>query len=65
MNGTNDTNSVVHGSGTASDPYTFNFHTYAQSVGSRSPWEFRGEGFLLGLIVAAVVAYLGRKRKAN
>ena len=51
----NETNIVTNGSGTPSDPYTFNFHTTAQSVGPCSPWAFRAEGFLLGLMVAAIV----------
>jgi len=32
MNGTNDTNMTITGSGTAGDPYVYNFHTSAPSV---------------------------------
>jgi hypothetical protein len=31
MNGTNDTNAIVSGSGTAADPYTYNFHTTSET----------------------------------
>ena len=61
----NDTNTIVQGSGTASDPYTYNFHDTAQSYGA--PWMFYvvaiialcsavAFGFLLGF-------FLGKRRK--
>ncbi len=61
----NDTNTNVQGSGTASDPYTYNFHETAQSYGA--PWMFYvvaiivlgfavAFGFLLGF-------YFGKRRK--
>jgi hypothetical protein len=32
MSGTNNTNVIVHGSGTAADPTVYDFHVTAQSV---------------------------------
>ncbi|HEV7924370.1 MAG TPA: hypothetical protein VGR14_03385 [Verrucomicrobiae bacterium] len=32
MNGTNDTNAIVTGSGTASDPYIFNIHATSETA---------------------------------
>jgi ABC-type multidrug transport system permease subunit len=70
MNGTNNTNVVVTGSGTASDPITYNFHTNAQSYGhDGTSWMFyivviivlgfpAAVGFLLGF-------YFGKSRKKS
>jgi hypothetical protein len=64
----NDTNIIVHGSGTASDPRTFEFHTTAQSYGT--PWMF----YLVVIIVLGLAAaagfllgfYFGKgRRKSN
>jgi hypothetical protein len=53
MSGTNDTNMTVSGSGTASDPYTYNFHETAQSYGA--PWMF----FIVAIIVLGLAASIG------
>ena len=67
MKGTNDTNGAISGTGTASDPYTYNFHEDGTSQGA--PWIFWSlvmmvfcgvaiVGFLLGL-------YFRNKRKRS
>jgi ABC-type multidrug transport system permease subunit len=56
---------TVSGSGTASDPYTYNFHTNAQSYGM--PWMF----YIMVIIVLGLAAtggfllgfYFGKRRK--
>jgi hypothetical protein len=60
----NDTNTLVHGSGSASDPTTFEFHESAQSYGSHVMvcavvvvvFLAAAAGFLLGF-------YFGKRRK--
>jgi hypothetical protein len=64
----NDTNVIVTGSGTASDPLTYNFHVNAQSYGT--PWMFYIVVIImLGLAAAAgfpLGFYFGRCRgKSN
>ncbi len=54
MNHTNDTNVVVHGSGTAQDPYTFNFHASPMTTSS---FTARSSGLLpLGIWVVFFVS---------
>jgi hypothetical protein len=60
-----DTNAVVTGSGTAGDPYTYNFHVTAQSY--RGPhWLFYVALILIGLAAVAgflLGFYFGKRRK--
>jgi len=58
-----DTNHAVSGSGTASDPYTYNFHSTGQSSGA--PWLLCLLMVVSGLAVVAAFLpgyYFGKKR---
>jgi hypothetical protein len=65
MNGTNDTNMTVSGSGTASDPRTFDFHTTGNT------YVVPGVFYIIFLTIIASVAiagfmlgfYFGKRRK--
>jgi hypothetical protein len=51
MNSTNDTNMTVSGSGTASDPYVYNFHTIPGHVVPFNLHDLFMAFFGLGVIV--------------
>jgi hypothetical protein len=62
----NETNIITNGSGTASDPYTFNFHTTGQSYGHPSGFHavaiFLGLGVIVGFLLGF---YFGKKQKKS
>jgi hypothetical protein len=62
----NDTNVVVTGSGTANDPYTYNFHETPQSGGP--PWVLYAVVIEVGLAAVAgflLGDYFGNRRKKS
>jgi hypothetical protein len=66
MNGTNDTNVIVHGTGTATDPYTVNFRVTAQS----HAWHWTFHEIVILVCLAAVAGFLlgfycGKRQKQS
>lgn len=65
MNETN-TNNFVSGSGTASNPYVYNFHATAQSYGAS--WMFCALVIavgMVGLVGFLIGFYFGRRRRKS
>jgi hypothetical protein len=66
MNGTNDTNAIVTGSGTASDPRTYDFQVNAQSYHGTPRMLYIVVIIVLGLVAVTgflLGFYYGKSRK--
>jgi hypothetical protein len=58
-----DTNVFIHGTGTANDPQTFEFHTAAESVMAPRLFRFEAACVLLLIVCAGYVAFRVSQRK--